>query len=106
MFSTMRAYPVWFVDEFTHTETENALPSEIVGVTTSLDPLKLSAELILPAVHVGPLTVALSPLPEVSCATVPLFSSKFQYPIRPAVGGPVTVLLTVILIGADVADVL
>ena len=48
-------------------------------------PLKLNALLIFPATQVAPFTVALYPLPDVSCAIVPVPSSKFQYPISPPV---------------------
>ena len=54
-------------------------PNEIAGVTTSLvDPLKFKAELIFPAVQTAPLMAPLYPLPEVSWAMLPEFSSKFQ----------------------------
>ena len=54
----------------------------------TVNQLKFKAELIFPAVHVGPLMAPLYPFPEVSWAMAPVPSSKFQYPIKPAVGGP------------------
>ena len=76
----------------------------MLGVTTyAVPPLKLSAPLISPVVQTAPFTTPLYPLPDVSCAIVPDPSSKFQYPMRPCVGGPVDALLTVTATAADVA---
>jgi hypothetical protein len=68
---------------FTHADTENVFPSEMPGVTTLLDPLKLSPEFTFPVVQLAPAIAPWYPLPDESTAVPPVPSSNAQYPINP-----------------------
>jgi hypothetical protein len=101
--SAILAYPgCAVVAGFTHADTENVLPSEIPGVATLLEPLKLSPPFIFPVVQLAPLMMPWYPLPDVSAAVVPKPASKPQYPINPPPGKeggwfPVTVNVAAVL---------
>ncbi|MEK7389876.1 MAG: hypothetical protein AAB036_09265 [Elusimicrobiota bacterium] len=57
-------------------------------ITLSLVPSKARPEAIRPAVQTGPLvSVPLLPLPELSMAEAPVFSSSFHQPTGPVAGG-------------------
>src|SRR6201999_277815 len=71
---------------FTHVETENWFANAIPVVATLARPLNARPELLSPVLQVAPLTVPLYPLPDESCVTAPVPSSKVQYPIKPWVG--------------------